>query len=199
MSQILPYFLGVASAVCGYLLKRWWEGRSLKGRIQSITDLLKLHNELSAAKVSENVLSELRDEIFKKNRWQKTSEVAILEKIGIGLREKIENDESGMSSFQTQRDMNRYALHLADLAEHEMNYLADELGAKIDDDDERKSFQKVQRAWHLFARRQAYFASLWVSGGSMQPLIYSSEYRNLAIDRATQLSAELRERAEQFG
>jgi uncharacterized protein YecT (DUF1311 family) len=194
MEHVLIFFLGTAFALLGYFLTRWWEGKSLKERIQKFTDMLRLHNELSEANISENALSELKKDIFTRNRWRRRDEVEVLNKISAALREKVEAEKDENPELRTQSEMNQYAFHLADLAEREMSYLVDALEQKLDFD-EQVYFQKVQRAWKLFANRQAEFSSLSVAGGSMQPLVRASEYRDLLIERTARLKDELRLRS----
>lgn len=181
MNQIYIFLLATGCAVAGYFLRRWWEGQSLKERIRIITDFLRLHNEMAGANIPEKVLSNLRRDIFSRNRWQRSSEIEVLDKIGTALLDRVESENADESGLRSQSEMNQYAFHLADLAEREMNYLVVALEQKLDSD-EQAYFRKTQRAWTLFAKRQAQFESVWVAGGSMQPMIRASEYRDLAIE-----------------
>ena len=194
MEQILIFLLGIVVAVLGYFLKRWWEGQSLSERIQKFTDLLRLHNELSDANISEQALSELRKDIFARDKWRRRDEEEVLNKIGAALREQIKSESGDEIELRTQSEMNQYAFHLVDLAEREMNYLANALRDKLDSD-ELVHFEKVQSCWKAFADQQAEFASLVVAGGTMQPLLRASEYRDLTIERAAKLKNELRTRS----
>ena len=71
-----------------------------------------------------------------------------------------------------------------------MKYLAQALK-----DEELGCFEKVQSSWKSFADQQAGFASLVAMGGTMQPLLRASEYRDLAIERAAKLKDQLRVRS----
>jgi uncharacterized protein YecT (DUF1311 family) len=196
MEQIFIFLFGIVVAVLGYFLKRWWEGQSLSERIQKFTDLLRLHNELSGANISEQALSELRNDIFARNKWRKRDEVEVLNKIGAALREQIKTESGANPELRTQSEMNQYAFHLKDLAEREMNYLVNALKDKLDSD-ELAQFETVQSTWKTFADQQSEFESLVVAGGTMQPLLRASEYRDLAIERAAKLKSELRLRTIQ--
>jgi uncharacterized protein YecT (DUF1311 family) len=194
MEKALPYLLAIATGVLGYFLRRWWEGRSLTDRIQKFTDLLHLQNELAESNISEQVLSELRKDIFARNKWRRRDEEEVLNKIGAALREHVNTERDENPELHTQSEMNQYAFHLADLAEREMIYLADALRVKLDTD-ELESFDEAQKAWKTFADRQAKFASLLAAGGTMQPLLMATAYRDLAIERAAKLKDELRVRS----
>jgi hypothetical protein len=196
MEQVLIFSFGIVVAIIGYFLKRWWEGQSLSERIRKFTDLVRLHNELSGANISEQALSELRKDIFARNKWRRSDEEDVLNKIGVALREKIKTEGSDNPELKTQSEMNQYAFHLADLAEREMSYLANALKDKLDND-ELKQFEKVQSYWKTFADQQAEFESLVAAGGTLQPLLRASEYRDLAIERAAKLKSELRLRTIQ--
>jgi uncharacterized protein YecT (DUF1311 family) len=62
------------------------------------------------------------------------------------------------------------------------------------DEEEIKRFKKAQRAWCLYSKRQADFSAGMFEGGSMRPLVYSSELRALTIERAAKIKTEIRDR-----
>lgn len=64
------------------------------------------------------------------------------------------------------------------------------------DPEEEMAFHRVQDAWQEYCDRQAEFAASEYAGGSMAPLVFSSEKEVITEARARELEAAYKERAE---
>jgi uncharacterized protein YecT (DUF1311 family) len=181
---IATFLLGIAVSICGYFLKRWWEGQSGRERIQEVVQLASIQKELSRGEVTLEALSKLKDEINERALSSQKYQQQVVADIG----NKLDDYEP-----QSQAEMNQYSSHLADLAEREMRFLAGALEPFLTES-EIAAFKSAQSAWKKYATKQADFESLEWEGGSMRPLIYWGAYRQLVIERAASLKEELNKR-----
>jgi uncharacterized protein YecT (DUF1311 family) len=193
MEQILlGAGLGMLISLGGYLTKRWWEGQSVRENIQDFVGLAKLRKDLTDADISLSTLQELKKQISDRNISRAKGEAEVIKNI----EESFVSDSQKFrieDTLRSQSEMNRYAFHLTDLAERELEFLLHALRGQLDEEEERR-FQKAQRAWRLYSRRQADFSAGMFEGGSMRPMVYSSELRALTIERAAKIKDEIRER-----
>jgi seryl-tRNA synthetase len=197
MDQFLLVGLGAlvtaVASLAGYLLKRWWEGQSVRDDIQDFERLAKLQKDMKGDNTSLQALRELKKEISDRNARQAKDEAAVIENIEGTVRELSSDEFRIEDTLRSQQEMNRYAFHLASLAEKELEFLIEALEGLLDDE-EVKRFHKTQRAWRLYSRRQADFSTGMFEGGSMRPLVYNSELRALTIERAAKIKNEIRDR-----
>jgi len=184
---------GAVASLGGYLLKRWWEGQSTRDDIQDFERLAKLQKDMKGDNTSLQALRELKKEISDRNARRAKDEAAVIENIEGTVLELNSGEFRIEDTLRNQREMNRYAFHLADLAEKELEFLVEALEGVLDDE-EAKRFQKAQRAWRLYSRRQADFSTGMFEGGSMRPLVFNSELRALTIERAAKIKNEIRDR-----
>ncbi|MBB4256832.1 MULTISPECIES: lysozyme inhibitor LprI family protein [unclassified Bradyrhizobium] len=197
MDQFLLVGLGaVVGAVLssgGYVLKRWWEGQSTRDDIQDFERLAKLQKDMKGDNISLQALQNLKNQISDRSARRAKDEAEVIDSIeGSALRG--DGDEFRIEdTLLNQREMNRYAFHLTDLAEKELEFLVGALEGVLDEK-EINRFEKAQRAWRLYSKRQADFSAGMFEGGSMRPLVYSSELRALTIERAAKIKAEIRDR-----
>jgi uncharacterized protein YecT (DUF1311 family) len=91
---------------------------------------------------------------------------------------------------QSQSEMNREAAEEADAADKELNQVYKELMATLDD--EGKALLKAsQRAWIAYRDAECAFAADEVRGGSMAPLLYSTQMTALTDERTAVLLERL--------
>jgi uncharacterized protein YecT (DUF1311 family) len=185
--------VGAVVSLGGYLLKRWWEGQSSRDDIQDFERLAKLQKDMKGDNTSLQALRDLKKEISDRNARRAKDEAAVIENIEGTALELNSGEFRIEDTLRSQYEMNRYAFHLADLAEKELEFLVGALEGLLDEE-EIKRFQKAQRAWRLYSKRQADFSTGMFEGGTMRPLVYNSELRALTIERAAKIKNEIRDR-----
>lgn len=173
---------GIAVAVAGYLIKRWWEGQTFRERLQEATGLAALRQHLDKGGSLES-LEHLKRQLRARRSVQEEAELEVLDEIGL--------------KFGNQIEMNLHQSFLLQLADKHMDFLSEVLSSKLDER-EQAAFEAAQAAWTRFAQRQADFASLIAEGGTMQPMVHSAELEALTVERAGRIKQEIRQRQELF-
>lgn len=192
MDPSITFVLGVAAAVAGYLLKRWWEGQSARESIQEAVQLASLHKEIREGTVTLEALRDLKGDLRRRNLTSQQNQEEVVEGIGRILENE---DASGIGVYepQTQGQMTTYARHLANVADQELQFIVEALRPLLTNS-EGKAFSKSQVSWEKFVDAQSILESLEAEGGTMQPMLYQATRRSLIIERAAKIREELKKR-----
>lgn len=181
IGYIGSYLAGAATSALAYFIKRWWEGTPEKERIDEIAKLLSLHKDLKGKPGDLNELTKFKAELLSGSVERIRNEKEVIDEIG--------------SALTSQLEMNFHAANQQELAQLELTNLANLLRTKLSDA-ELEALQRAQDTWEIYADAQAKFASMIVEGGSMQPLMYHSELRDLAVQQAAKIKQEIKQRSD---
>ncbi|MDE5443633.1 hypothetical protein GWG65_19715 [Bradyrhizobium sp. CSA207] len=140
--------VGAVLSVGGYISKRWWEGQSTRDDIQDFERLAKLQKDMKGDNISLQALRDLKKEISDRNARQVKDEAEVIDSIEGSALGADGGEFRIEDTLLNQREMNRYAFHLADLAEKELEFLVAALEGLLDEKEIRR-FEKAQRAWRL--------------------------------------------------
>ena len=104
------------------------------------------------------------------------------------------------STYMTQIEMNAEAGRRVDVARHQMEraIIAVEKSGWLEEK-QLSGLNKAQENWEQYAKSQAEFAAAEFEGGSMAPLVYSSELEAVTISRIGELKRMLQEMHERYG
>jgi uncharacterized protein YecT (DUF1311 family) len=192
MDQLVIFVMGVVVAIFGYLLKRWWEGQSIRDAINETLQLASLHKDLRSGDISLDALGQLKSDLRERATFQLKGQDEVLTGMGRAIREEAEGRPSEYEP-QTQAEMSQYAFHLASLAEQELKFVVEQLADHLSSS-EAKAFRMAQKAWEFYADAQADFESLEAEGGSMQGMLRSAARRTLIVERAGFIKGEVNKR-----
>lgn len=104
------------------------------------------------------------------------------------------------STYMTQTEMNAEAGRRADVAEKQMEraVVALERSGWMNEA-QSAALRDTQQRWQEYAQSQAAFVAAEYEGGSMAPLIYTSELEFATVRRTGELSRMLEEMRERYG
>jgi uncharacterized protein YecT (DUF1311 family) len=104
------------------------------------------------------------------------------------------------STFMTQAEMNMEAGRRADVAERQMEraIIALERSGWMSEA-QTAALKEAQGQWAKYAQAQAKFAAAEFEGGSMAPLVFSSELESATVSRTGELKRMLDEMRERYG
>lgn len=104
------------------------------------------------------------------------------------------------STYMTQLEMNVEAERRASVAQQQMERAIIALERSGWMDERQVATLKVtQQSWEDYAKSQAEFAAAEFDGGSMAPLVFSSELESVTISRTGELKRMLNEMSERYG
>src|SRR5664279_5024187 len=141
-TAILTFILGIVVSVLGYLLKRWWEGQATKESIQEAVQLASLHKEMRSGSFTLDALAALKGDI----KARAVTSQKYQEEVFAGIeRAAEEKDKTRAVEYepQSQREMNQYAFHLAELADHELEFVVRALEGHLSES-EQAAFRNAQ-------------------------------------------------------
>lgn len=104
------------------------------------------------------------------------------------------------STYMTQIEMNAEAGRRVDVARQQMEraIIAVEKSGWLEEK-QLSGLNKAQENWEQYAKSQAEFAAAEFEGGSMAPLVYSSELGVVTISRIGELKRMFQEMYERYG
>lgn len=104
------------------------------------------------------------------------------------------------STFMTQVEMNIEADRRADVASKQMEraIIALERSGWMSEA-QIAALKETQGKWEKYAQAQAEFAAVEFEGGTMAPLVYSSELESATVSRTGELKRMLEEMRERYG
>lgn len=104
------------------------------------------------------------------------------------------------SAYMTQVEMNAEAGRRANVARQQMEraIIALEQSGWLEER-QLSALQNAQESWEEYAKSQAEFAAAEFDGGSIAPLVYSSELEAVTISRTGELKRMLQEMRERYG
>lgn len=104
------------------------------------------------------------------------------------------------STYMTQLEMNVEAERRASVARQQMERAIIALERSGWMDERQVATLKVtQQNWEEYAKSQAEFAAAEFDGGSMAPLVFSSELESVTISRTGEIKRMLNEMSERYG
>jgi uncharacterized protein YecT (DUF1311 family) len=168
-----------ALVAAGFLLRRWFTGAGTQEKATLYTSLANLH-----ATMKEHGFS--------------LDEVRSLEAL---LRSKVRQTRSVVPDpmppepkrFWTQTAMNMRAYASAKTADAQLQQALTDLLLLLSPEEE-KVLDQLNSAWSEYRDKQSKFAAAQYTGGSIMPLIRSSEYENVTLQRLKTVLADVEER-----
>ena len=171
---------GAAIAALGFVAKRLFTKASRHEEAALYSGLADLQAKMTAANVSFADLDAFAAQIRSKVREADTKDA-------LG---------SEPNAFWTQAEMNRRAYAEFDVEEALLSQAITELEGLMGDDPD---LQAAQEAWIEYRDREAHFVAAEYEGGSIQPLIRSSELAALTRERRARVEAMIKDRRSRYG
>ncbi|WP_426051565.1 lysozyme inhibitor LprI family protein [Brevundimonas sp. SL161] len=171
---------GAAITTLGFLSKRFFTKASKHEEAALYSALTDLQAKMTAANVSFGDLD------------------AFAARIRSKVREADTKDSVGSkpNTYWTQGEMNRRAYAEFDVEDASLAKAVTELEGLIGED---LNLHAAQEAWVAYRDREAHFAAAEYEGGSIQPLIRSSELAALTRERRARVEAMINDRRSRYG
>lgn len=173
-------FAGTGITALGFVGKRLFTKASSHEEAALYSALNDLQAKMRAANVSFGDLDAFAAQIRSKVREVDTKDASVAEP----------------DAYWTQGEMNRRAYAEFDVEDALLAKEIAELEGLIGDDPNLKS---AQQAWISYRDREANFVAAEYEGGSIQPLIRSSELAALTRERRARLEAMIKDRRSRYG
>lgn len=170
----LAILIMFAGAV-GYFGRRYIERRGTSERLERATKILDLHERLERNNLSPADLDEIEDRLLAKNVRLRTLE-------NQALLERASDNEK----IITQAEMNEQAMNAFIASDAKLSALLSDVYSDISTD-LMKDLERSQTAWAAYRDAQADLLAHQFNGGSIQPLIRSSELERLTIARMAEI------------
>jgi uncharacterized protein YecT (DUF1311 family) len=180
MSQVLLVVLGSFLTGFVWLVQRQIKKEPLTEAITRISATLDVRQRMQEQGVTLAELEKFQAEIMRQRRDNE-------DRITLELKANAPLPEERII---TQAEMNTNAAERFREAEDKMQFILGELQQYLARG-ERFRFFEVQAAWEKYREEQSEYASSIAEGGSMQPMLRSSERERLTIERAAALQTEL--------
>lgn len=171
---------GAVITALGFMAKRLFTKASRHEETALYVALADLQAKMTAANVSFGDLDAFAAQIRSKVREADTKDALVSEP----------------DAYWTQGEMNRRAYAEFDVEEALLAQGMAELEGLIGDDPD---FQAAHNAWVAYRDREAHFVAAEYEGGSIQPLIRSSELAALTRERRARIEAMIKDRRSRYG
>jgi len=177
--------LGVVISSIGYLLKRKIESKPQLETFEKHKKLLDIHKQMNEQGIDVSGLKQLEAMITGKGKAIQSNAIALQAESSPLIKEDDTEDLS-------QLELNKRAARRLEIAKEKMQYAIAGIDSRVGDS-ESQSLMNSQAEWERYSVSQAEAASSSYQGGSIYPLIYTSELESLTNERTARLQAELDE------
>jgi uncharacterized protein YecT (DUF1311 family) len=177
--------LGVIISSIGYFLKRKIESKPQLETLEKHKKLLDIHKQMNEQGIDVSGLKQLEAMITGKAKAIQSNTNALQAESSPLIKE---DDTEDLSQFE----LNKRAVKKLKIAKDKMQYAIAGIDSRVSDSDSQ-SLMKSQTEWERYSVSQAEAASSNYQGGSIYPLIYTSELESLTNERTARLRAELDE------
>lgn len=189
LEVLVPVVTAALGGLAGYFIKRSVEGSAKSERLEHVSKLVALKAKLDESGMDLQDVSDFESRVlFSKPRLRQLEDA--VEKI-VDPETPPEVAERLARNFQieprmTQAEMTQTAYSSMNGAEALMELVFGELQAELPKN-KFKSLKATQGAWAKYAHGQATLVASLAEGGSMQPMLYSSERERLTSQRYAEL------------
>lgn len=179
--------MAIVAGAVGYFGRRYVERRGTSERLERATKLLDLHERMERNNLSPADLDEIEDRLLAKNVRLRTLE-------NQALLERASDSEKTV----TQAEMNEQAINAFVSSDVKLSEMLSAVHGDLPSD-LAKNLERSQTAWKLYRDAQADLLARQFEGGSIQPLIRSSELERLTIARTAEIQDFYDEHKKLFG